>query len=155
MYIAALRDASTRSARFANHHHLDPAAVQLEHIGIAVDDIEASLALYRTLFGVDPYKVEDVESEGVRTYFFDAGGTKIELLESTRPDSAIARFIEKRGPGLHHLAFASEDVQADWDRLQGEGFQVLGDGPKQGADGKQIFFVHPADTGRVLTEFCG
>lgn len=126
----------------------------LEHIGIAVRDIEASLEHFRILFNAVPYKTEDVDSEGVRTHFFDAGGTKIELLESLHDDSPVARFIEKRGPGLHHLAFRSEDAEADFDRLQKAGYRVLGDGPKPGADGKQIFFVHPADTAGVLTEFC-
>ena len=131
-----------------------PDPVVLEHIGIAVSDIEASLTHFRTLFGAEPYKTEDVESEGVRTHFFDAGGTKIELLESLHDDSPIARFLEKRGPGLHHLAFRSDDVDADFNRLKEAGYRVLGDKPKPGADGKQIFFVHPSDTAGVLTEFC-
>ncbi len=126
----------------------------LEHIGIAVRDIEASLRQFQVLFNAEPYKTEDVASEGVRTHFFDAGGTKIELLESTRPDSPVARFLEKRGPGLHHLAFQSQDIEADYKRLEEAGYRVLGDGPKAGADGKQIFFVHPSDTEGVLTEFC-
>jgi len=128
--------------------------VTLEHIGIAVSDIEASLKHFRILFGAAPYKTEEVASEGVRTHFFDAGGTKIELLESLHEDSPIARFLEKRGPGLHHLAFHSEDADADFIRLQDAGYRVLGDGPKPGADDKQIFFVHPSDTAGVLTEFC-
>jgi methylmalonyl-CoA/ethylmalonyl-CoA epimerase len=129
-------------------------AVKLEHIGIAVADIDASLTRFRDLLGAEPYKVEEVLSEGVRTHFFDAGGTKIELLESTAPDSPVARFLEKRGPGLHHLAFASEDIDADWARLEQAGYALIGSGPKPGADGKTIFFVHPKDTEGVLTEFC-
>ena len=128
--------------------------MKLEHIGIAVSDIDASLARFRDLLGAEPYKVEDVPSEGVRTHFFDAGGTKIELLESTAPDSPVARFLEKRGPGLHHMAFASEDIDADWKRLTESGYTLIGNGPKSGADGKTIFFVHPKDTEGVLTEFC-
>lgn len=126
----------------------------LEHIGIAVNDIEASLTHFRILFGASPYKTEEVSSEGVRTHFFDAGGTKIELLESLHEDSPIARFLEKRGPGLHHLAFQTTDADADVKRLQEAGYRVLGDGPKRGADNKVIFFVHPSDTAGVLTEFC-
>ena len=126
----------------------------LERIGIAVSDIEASLTHFEALFGASPYKTEEVASEGVRTYFFDAGGTKIELLESLSEDSPVARFLEKRGPGLHHLAFRSEDVEGDFQRLKNAGYRVLGEGPKEGADGKHIFFVHPGDMQGVLTEFC-
>lgn len=126
----------------------------LEHIGIAVRDIQTSLKHFEVMFGATPYKMEEVASEGVRTHFFDAGGTKIELLESLHDDSPVARFLEKRGPGLHHLAFRSDDAEADFQRLKEAGYRVLGDGPKQGADGKSIFFVHPGDTEGVLTEFC-
>ncbi|MDE2996869.1 MAG: methylmalonyl-CoA epimerase [Bacteroidota bacterium] len=128
--------------------------MKLEHIGIAVRDINASLEQFRTLFGAEPYKVEEVASEGVRTYFFDAGGSKIELLEATTSDSPIAKYLDKQGPGLHHLAFSSEDIHADWDRLSEAGYTLIGEGPKAGADGKSIFFVHPRDTEGVLTEFC-
>lgn len=128
--------------------------MKLEHIGIAVRDIKAALRHYELLFEASPYKVEEVASEGVRTYFFDAGGTKIELLEATSPTSAIARFIEKRGPGLHHLAFSTDNAEMTWKRLAELGYRVLGDGPKAGADGKTIFFVHPSDLEGVLTEFC-
>ena len=134
--------------------HQRPRPVKLEHIGIAVRDIEASLRQFRVLFNAEPYKVEDVVSEGVRTHFFDAGGTKIELLEAIGSDSAFARYLEKRGPGLHHLAFASTDIEADFARLKQAGYTLIGDGPKDGADGKKIFFVHPRDTEGVLTEFC-
>jgi len=128
--------------------------MHLEHIGIASADIEADLERYRRLFGATPYKVEEVASEGVRTYFLDAGGTKIELLEATSADSAIARHIEKRGAGLHHLAFAVEDADAMMERVRQQGLRPLSDAPKAGADGKVIFFVHPKDAGGVLTEFC-
>ncbi len=128
--------------------------MHLEHIGIASADIQADLERYRRLFGATPYKVEDVASEGVRTYFLDAGGTKIELLEAVTPDSVLARHIEKRGPGLHHLAFAVDDADDMMTRARDEGLQTLSDAPKAGADGKLIFFVHPKDAGGVLTEFC-
>ena len=128
--------------------------MQIEHIGIAVADIEAELARYEALFGAQPYKVEDVESEGVRTYFLDAGGTKIELLQATRPDSPIARYIEKHGPGMHHLAFAVDDIESMHAKAAAAGFRLLNASPKDGADGKRIFFVHPKDAGGVLMEFC-
>ena len=128
--------------------------MQLEHIGIAVDDIDAALDRFRSLFGAVPYKTEDVVSEGVRTHFLDAGGTKIELLEATSPESPIARFIARQGPGLHHLAFAVEDASAMHAHAAALGLRLLNDAPKPGADGKQIFFVHPKDTGGVLMEFC-
>lgn len=140
---------------FLSFQHIDPhLLVKLEHIGIAVRDINAALRHYELLFDATPYKVEEVASEGVRTHFFDAGGTKIELLEATSPDSPIARFVEKRGPGLHHLAFSTENADSAWKRLDELGYRVLGDGPKPGADGKTIFFVHPSDLEGVLTEFC-
>ncbi|PIQ62511.1 MAG: methylmalonyl-CoA epimerase [Bacteroidetes bacterium CG12_big_fil_rev_8_21_14_0_65_60_17] len=128
--------------------------MHLDHIGVASADVEADLDRYRRLFGAVPYKVEDVASEGVRTWFLDAGGTKIELLEATTPDSAIARHIEKRGPGLHHLAFAVDSADEMFARVRNEGLRTLNDAPKLGADGKQIFFLHPKDAGGVLTEFC-
>lgn len=128
--------------------------MQLEHIGIAVDDIDAALDRFRRLFGAEPYKTEEVTSEGVRTYFLDAGGTKIELLEATSPDSPIARFIERQGPGMHHLAFSVDNATAMHAHVAALGLRLLNDAPKQGADGKQIFFVHPKDTGGVLMEFC-
>ena len=128
--------------------------MKLEHIGIAVSDIEAADQLLFSLFGAKPYKTELVESEGIRTHFYDAGGTKIELLESISTDSAVARFLEKHGQGLHHVAFSVQDATSDFERLKDLGLRVLGDGPKDGADGKRIFFVHPKDTFGVLMEFC-
>lgn len=128
--------------------------MKLEHIGIAVKDISASLAFFELVFGARPYKTEMVESEGVRTHFFDAGSTKLELLESTDPNSAVARFLEKRGEGIHHLAFSVDDTARDFRRLKSMGINVLDSGPKTGADGKQIFFVHPGDTHGILMEFC-
>ncbi len=128
--------------------------MKLEHIGIAVSDVEETRNLFQLVFGATPYKTEDVLSEGVRTHFYDAGGVKLELLESISPDSSIERFIKKYGPGLHHLAFAVDSAAADVDRLSALGLRVLGEAPKLGADGKIIFFVHPKDTAGVLMEFC-
>ncbi len=127
---------------------------RLEHLGIAVRDADATAALYDQLFGYRPYKRERVESEGVETVFLDARGAKLELLEATRPDSPIAGFIDKRGEGLHHVAFEVRDIHAQHARLGEAGFRLLNDAPKRGADGKLIFFVHPKDTGGVLVEFC-
>lgn len=127
---------------------------KLEHIGIAVDNLEKSNRIFARLLGVKHYKIEEVEREGVRTSFFDVGGIKIELLEATRPDSAIAKFINKRGEGLHHLAFEVDDVAGSMDSLKAEGFSVLSDKPMPGADNKMITFLHPNTTNRVLVEIC-
>jgi methylmalonyl-CoA/ethylmalonyl-CoA epimerase len=127
---------------------------KIEHIGIAVRNADASIKLYSALFGVEPYKEEVVESEGVRTVFFQLGPNKVELLEATRPDSPIAKFIEKRGEGLHHVAFAVEDVEEQLNRLKQAGFELITTQPKQGADGKLIAFLHPKSTGGMLTELC-
>jgi methylmalonyl-CoA/ethylmalonyl-CoA epimerase len=131
-------------------HHL----VQIEHLGIAVKDIEVGNALYTKLLGVPPYKEEVVESEGVRTSFFKAGPNKIELLQATSPDSPIAKFIEKRGEGIHHVAYAVEDIVAEMYRLKLEGFRLLNDAPKAGADNKWVCFLHPKDAGGALIELC-
>jgi methylmalonyl-CoA/ethylmalonyl-CoA epimerase len=128
--------------------------VKLEHIGIAVSDIDASKRLYEQLFGAKPYKTEEVTSEGVITHFYDAGGTKIELLESTSPTSVIGQFLERHGPGMHHMAFSVDDLEASFDRFEELGLKLIGESPKEGADGKWIFFVHPSDTHGVLMEFC-
>jgi len=126
---------------------------KIEHLGIAVKDIEASNKLYASLLNVEPYKMEVVESEGVSTSFFKMGETKIELLEGTREDSAISKYIEKRGEGIHHIAFAVDDIHAERDRLMAEGFQPIGD-IKQGADNKWVCFFHPKTTNGVLVELC-
>src|SRR5690606_38635747 len=131
-----------------------PPMTRIEHLGIAVRDAAATAALYERLFGYTPYKRERVQSEGVDTVFLDAGGAKLELLEATRPDSPVASFVEKRGEGLHHVAFEVRDVRAEHRRLREAGFRLLNEQPKRGADGKLIFFVHPKDTGGVLVEFC-
>lgn len=127
---------------------------KLEHIGIAVNNLEESNALFAKLLGKPHYKVEEVESEGVRTSFFEVGGIKIELLEPTRPDSPIARFIEKRGEGIHHLAFETDPIEDKMKELSGKGFLLLADKPKPGADNKEIVFLHPKTTHGVLVELC-
>ncbi len=128
--------------------------MRLEHVGIAVKDIEHALKTFEALLGTAAYKSEHVDSEQVMTHFFDADGIKIELLEATDPDSVIARFVEKRGPGIHHLAFHVDDLAATRTRMEDLGFRVIGDGEKAGADGKRILFLHPKDTGGVLIECC-
>lgn len=127
---------------------------KLEHIGIAVRNLEESNALFTRLLGTAPYKTETVEREGVRTSFFKVGDVKIELLEATRPDSAIATFIEKRGEGIHHLAFDVNDVQRKIADFSADGFKVLSDKPMPGADNKMIAFLHPKSTNGVLVEMC-
>lgn len=127
---------------------------KLEHIGIAVKNLEESNALFARLLGKPHYKVEEVESEGVRTSFFEVGGIKIELLEATRPDSPIAKFIEKRGEGIHHLAFDADPIEDKMNELKDNGFVLLADIPKSGADNKEIVFLHPKTTQGVLVELC-
>lgn len=127
---------------------------KLEHIGIAVKNLEASNALFTKLLGTAPYKTETVEREGVRTSFFRVGNVKIELLEATRPDSAIATFIEKRGEGIHHLAFDVDSVQQKIIDFNDAGFKTLSDKPMPGADDKLIAFLHPKSTNGVLVEIC-
>lgn len=127
---------------------------KLEHIGIAVSNLEESNLLFERLLGVAHYKIEEVASEGVRTSFFKVGDLKIELLEATRPDSPIAKFIEKKGEGVHHLAFATDDIQSQITNFKSEGFQVLNETPKEGADNKLISFLHPKTTNSVLIELC-
>jgi methylmalonyl-CoA/ethylmalonyl-CoA epimerase len=127
---------------------------KLEHIGIAVSNLEESNRLFERLLGVAHYKIEEVASEGVRTSFFQVGDIKIELLEATKPDSPIAKFIEKKGEGIHHLAFAVDNIQSQITDLKSEGFQVLNETPKPGADNKLISFLHPKTTNGVLIELC-
>ncbi|GGG06551.1 methylmalonyl-CoA epimerase [Pontibacter amylolyticus] len=126
--------------------------VNVEHIGIAVKNFSEANALYFKLLGVEPYKTEFVESEAVNTSFFKVGGTKIELLEGTTPDSAISKFIEKRGEGIHHIAFEVEDILVEMERLRSEGFTLLNESPKKGADNKLVCFVHPKSANGVLIE---
>ena len=127
---------------------------KIEHIGIAVKDIKASNALFTKLFGKAFYKMESVESEQVSTSFFMLGESKIELLEATGADSSIARFIEKKGEGVHHIAYDVEDIYAEMKRLQEEGFELIHKEPKKGADNKLICFLHPKSTNGVLIELC-
>ena len=127
---------------------------KIEHIGIAVKDLEASNALFENLFGAPAYKMEEVGSEGVRTSFFKSGPNKIELLEATRPDSPIAKYLEKKGEGIHHIAFEVEDIHSEIARLKGEGFIVLNETPKKGADNKLVAFLHPKTSNGVLVELC-
>ena len=127
---------------------------KLEHIGIAVKNLEKSNRLFEKLLGKAPYKIEDVELEGVRTAFFDVGGMKIELLEATRANSPIAHFIEKRGEGLHHLAFGVNGIEERMKELEADGFNLLSDQPRAGADNKMVVFVHPKATNHVLIELC-
>jgi methylmalonyl-CoA/ethylmalonyl-CoA epimerase len=127
---------------------------KIEHIGIAVKNLEASNKLFKALLGTAHYKTENVESEGVQTSFFQAGPNKIELLEATNPESPIAKFIAKKGEGVHHIAFAVDDIYSEIERLQKEGFVVLNALPKEGADNKLVAFLHPKSTNGVLIELC-
>jgi methylmalonyl-CoA/ethylmalonyl-CoA epimerase len=126
----------------------------LEHIGIAVKDLAASEALFTQLLGSAPYKREAVESEGVTTSFFLVGNVKIELLAATNANSPIAKFIEKKGEGIHHLAFEVEDIEAELINKSESGFELINQTPKDGADNKRIAFLHPKSTNGVLTEMC-
>lgn len=127
---------------------------KVEHIGIAVKDLVTSVPLFEKLLNTACYKTEEVVSEKVNTAFFQKGDTKIELLESTDPDGVIAKFIERKGEGLHHIAFDVTDIRAEMKRLQGEGFILLNNEPKTGADNKLICFLHPKSTNGVLIELC-
>ncbi len=127
---------------------------KIEHIGIAVKDIEKSNTLFASLFGTKHYKMEEVLSEGVKTSFFQVGPNKIELLEATNSDSPIAKFIERKGEGMHHIAFAVADINLEIQRLKKEGFTVLNETPKKGADNKLVAFLHPKSTNGVLIELC-
>lgn len=127
---------------------------KIEHIGIAVKDLEASNLLFAKLFGAPHYKIEEVASEGVKTSFFQSGPNKIELLEATKPDSPIAKFIAKKGEGIHHIAFAVTDIVSEIARLKEEGFVVLNETPKKGADNKLVAFLHPKTANGVLIELC-
>jgi methylmalonyl-CoA/ethylmalonyl-CoA epimerase len=127
---------------------------KIEHIGIAVKNLESANALYAKLLGKSHYKMEEVLSEGVRTSFFETGPNKIELLEATNAESPIAKFIEKRGEGIHHIAFAVDNIVEEMERLKKEGFILLNEKPKEGADNKWVAFVHPKTTAGVLVELC-
>ncbi|MEX2335968.1 MAG: methylmalonyl-CoA epimerase [Fulvivirga sp.] len=128
--------------------------LKVEHIGIAVKEMEAANDLFEKLFNKRNYKAEEVISEHVKTAFFQMGETKIELLAATDPDSPIAKFIEKRGEGMHHIAYEVADIRAEMTRLSGEGFQLLDENPRKGADNKLVCFLHPKTTNGVLIELC-
>ena len=128
--------------------------LKIEHIGIAVKNIDKSNSLFKGVFGESHYKMEEVESEGVKTSFFKVGDNKIELLEATNKDSPIAKFIDKKGEGIHHIAFEVDDIEAEMKRLKKEGFKILNKKPKKGADNKRIVFLHPKSTNGVLIELC-
>lgn len=126
----------------------------LEHLGLAVRDLAAATELYAKLLGVAPYKTEHVASEAVDTVFFQVNQSKIELLAAASPDSAIANYLEKKPEGIHHVAFEVDDIEAEMARLKTEGFQLLNEQPKRGADNKLVCFVHPKSAGGVLVELC-
>lgn len=127
---------------------------KIEHIGIAVKNITKSNELFKKLFNAEHYKTESVDSEGVITSFFKMGNSKIELLEAMSPDSPIAKFIEKKGEGIHHIAFDVSDIVQEMKRLEAEGFQLINKEPKSGADNKLVCFLHPKSTNGVLIELC-
>lgn len=127
---------------------------KIEHLGIAVKDLKIANTVYAKLFNQEPYKLEVVESEGVSTSFFKVGDNKIELLEATNPNNAIAKFIEKKGEGIHHVAFDVDDIYAEMERLRKEGFTILNEEPKKGADNKLVCFIHPKSANGVLIELC-
>ncbi|MDR6299759.1 methylmalonyl-CoA epimerase [Mesonia maritima] len=127
---------------------------KIEHLGIAVKNLEEANKLYSQLLNEEPYKEEGVESEGVITSFFKAGESKIELLAATNPESPIAKFIEKKGEGIHHIAFAVDDIEKEIKELKEKGFQVLNETPKKGADNKRVAFLHPKSSHGVLVELC-
>ena len=127
---------------------------KIEHIGIAVKDLTAANKLYSKLLNTSPYKIEEVDSENVNTSFFQIGESKIELLEGTSSDSPISKFIEKKGEGIHHIAFEVDDIEKEIKRLTKEGFQMIHEKPKDGADNKLIAFLHPKSSNGVLIELC-
>ncbi len=128
--------------------------MKLEHLGIAVSNLEASRDLYTRLLGAEPYKQETVEEQGVTTLFFQTGESKVELLEATHDQSPIAKFVAKRGEGIHHVAFEVANIYVEMARLRADGFQLLSEQPTQGADNKLVCFVHPKTAGGVLVELC-
>ncbi len=127
---------------------------KIEHIGIAVKDLTASNQIFEDILGVAPYKQEEVQSEHVLTSFFQVGESKIELLQATSPDSAIAKYLEKNKEGIHHIAFDVEDIFAEIDRLKAKGYTLIHESPKEGADNKIIAFMHPKSSNGVLVELC-
>ena len=128
--------------------------MKIEHLGIAIKNLENSDNLFAKLLGKSSYKQESVEREGVTTSFYQLGESKIELLEATNPESPIAKFIDKKGEGIHHIAFGVEDIRAEIERLKAEGFVFISEEPKDGADNKLVVFLHPKSTNGVLVELC-
>lgn len=128
--------------------------LRIEHIGVAMDENSTLGSLITDLLGHPIYKTESVQSEQVRTHFIGVGQTKLELLEATSEESVIAKYVNKKGPGVHHLAFEVDDIHDAFEEIKAKGLRVLNEAPKKGADDKLIFFVHPKDTGGVLMEFC-
>ena len=128
--------------------------MKIEHLGIAIKSLETSDNLFAKLFGKSNYKQESVEREGITTSFYQLGESKIELLEATNPESPIAKFIDKKGEGIHHIAFGVEDIRAEIERLKAEGFVFISEEPKDGADNKLVVFLHPKSTNGVLVELC-
>lgn len=128
--------------------------MKIEHIGIAVKDLAASNELFEALLGVPHYKIEEVKSEHVKTSFFQVGESKIELLEATAPESAIAKYLDKKGEGMHHVAFEVEDIEAAMQEMANKGFRLLNEKPKRGADNKLVCFIHPKTANGVLVELC-
>ncbi len=129
-------------------------ATHIEHLGIAVANLQAAIDYYENVLGLKCYAIEEVEDQRVRTAFFKIGQTKIELLESTSPDGPIGKFIEKKGAGIHHIAFAVEGLQGTLDELKEKGIRLIDEKPRPGAEGLNIAFLHPKSTGGVLTELC-
>ena len=127
---------------------------KIEHIGIAVKNLDEANKIYEQLLGTPPYKMETVDSEGVNTSFFKTGESKVELLQATKDESAIAKFIGKKGEGIHHIAFAVKDIHKEIKRLKEDGYTIINESPKKGADNKLVCFVHPKNTKGVLIELC-
>ena len=127
---------------------------KIEHIGIAVKNLDEANKIYEQLLGTRPYKMETVDSEGVNTSFFKTGESKVELLQATKDESAIAKFIAKKGEGIHHIAFAVKDIHKEIKRLKEDGYTIINESPKKGADNKLVCFVHPKNTKGVLIELC-
>ena len=127
---------------------------KIEHLGIAVKELNSAISMYEKIFQTNCYKIEEVASEGVKTAFFQIGESKIELLEATNPESPIAKFLEKKGAGFHHVAFETTDIEVEIERLISEGFELIHITPKDGADNKRIAFLHPKAVNGLLLELC-
>jgi len=144
-------DTTTNSTKCKTCHEM---IKKIEHIGIAVKNLDEADKVYQQLLGTSPYKRETVDSEGVITSFFKTGGSKVELLQATSSESTISKFIEKKGEGIHHIAFSVDDIYAEINRLKKEGFTIINERPKKGADNKLVCFIHPKNTKGVLIELC-